>query len=164
MTQRKLKYRILLIDDDYEMNTKLDGLLSGHRIIIDKIEIIPEIDRVDVLLEKMGDGSDQWRISDKTLEAIHFLSRNPYYDLIMTDFSLATQEAKDILWQRKPLTDLTSDAANGLLLTVRDLKLQYQAWEFTIIHKKSKVNIFSAARRVILRSFVHRLDLDYLVL
>jgi hypothetical protein len=162
MRRREVLYRILLIDDDLEMLEKLQSLLAGHRLQTEDFEVLLNVDRLDVVLSKDATG-DRWQISPATLEAAHALSRSPHYDLVLTDYSLATKEAKEILWHRRNVRQSASDTAEGLLLTVRTLATKYQEWLRAIdSNDLASPNIFTAARRVILRSFVHRLDFDYL--
>jgi CheY-like chemotaxis protein len=162
MTRRKVVYRILLIDDDIEMLETLQNLLAGHRLQTEDFDVLLNVDRLDVVLSKDAT-DDRWQISPTTLKAAYALSRSPHYDLVMTDYSLATQEAKEILWHRRNAHQSGSDPAEGLLLTVRTFSTAYQEWlrEFDREDLASP-NIFTAPQRVILRSFVHRSDLDHL--
>ena len=160
MARRILDFRILLIDDDVEMNTRMEKVLSGHRLSVGRTEVIPQVDRLDVSLEQRG---DYWKISETTLKRLHLLSRSPRYDLVMADFGFATEEAKDILWGKDRSRHPTKEDAKGRLLTVRDLRYQFEEWAEEVATKaKGSVNVFTAARRVVLRSFASRLAFDIL--
>jgi hypothetical protein len=156
MSRHSLRFRILLIDDDYEMNTRLEKILSGCRISIDKVDVTPEVDRLDVDLEERDDKPGFWRISESTLKRIRVLSNTPSYDLVITDFGLVPPQVQKALWGDGTGRDPTKEEIKSKILTVRDLRFQFEAWsELEKTHAKRK-NVFTAARRVLLISFASR--------
>jgi hypothetical protein len=162
MTQQTLRFRILLIDDDFEMNAKLERLLSNP-IAVDHLKVIPQVDYVDVRLEEDNNRKGYWNISETTLKQLQRYSRFPNYDLVMVDFGFATEEAKDILWGKDRTRTPTKEEAKGRLLTIRDLQIQYEDWQNKAAKNAAKNNnVFTAARRVILRSFASRMAFDML--
>lgn len=163
MPRQSIRFRILLIDDDAEMNSRLEGLLTGCRLSVGGIEVVPEVDRVDVALEEKTEQPGIWRIKEETLKQLHFLSQSPGYNLVMTDFGFVTDEAKDILWGRDRSRKPTKNDAKGRILSIRDLRLQFEEWRTHVGQRRSAAwNVFTSARRVILRSFASRLAFDIL--
>lgn len=145
-------YRILLIDDDKEMNDRLSRLLKGHRIHAGEVTVSFAVDVVQV-----GVTSDQpayWRFSDKTLDDLKTVSMRSY-DLVMADYGLVDDAAKDILWGKDRSRSPTRQEAKGRLLTLKDLSEQYAA-KVGI----DSPNIFLRAHQVHLRSFASRLAFD----
>lgn len=149
----KCKFRMLLIDDDLEMNAKLQRLLAGTRTEASGIEVYAEVDRVDVVTERSPDGTDTWRISDGTLERINVLSRCPQYNLVLADFGFADDEAKQFLRRASGEKPVTKEFSRGRILTLLDLRQQYEAF---VARRESTGavyrSIFHHADRVIMRS------------
>jgi CheY-like chemotaxis protein len=145
-------YRILLIDDDKEMNDRLVGLLSGHRIHAGDMTVSFAVEVVQVGV--MSDQPGYWRFDENTIDSLKLVSTRSY-DLIMADYGLVDDAAKDILWGKDRSRCPTRQEAKGRLLTLQDLSQQYAAkvgakWP----------NIFLSARQVHLRSFASRLAFD----
>src|ERR1051325_2001160 len=93
-----IRFRILLIDDDHDMNTRLEKMLSGCRVSINGVEVVPQIDRLDVDLEERDDKPGFWKIKESTLRQIQILSESPRYNLVVTDFGLVPPEVQRALW------------------------------------------------------------------
>jgi hypothetical protein len=145
-------YRILLIDDDREMNDRLFRLLTGHRIHAGDMTVSFAVDVVQV-----GVASDQpgyWRFDEGTIDALKTVSARSY-DLVMADYGLVDDAAKDILWGKDRSRSPTRQEAKGRLLTLKDLSEQYAA-KVSV----TSPNIFLSAHQVHLRSFASRLAFD----
>jgi hypothetical protein len=154
---RRMAFKILLIDDDREMNFLLRRRLERYRLRVKDTVVTPNVDIIDVDLERADPGF--WRIHDRTIHAVEELSRRNH-DLIITDFGFADDEAKNILWGRHRARKATREEARGRLLTIRDLSEQYA--ERAGIGSGASIvrNPFLTARRVVMRSFASRLAFD----
>lgn len=150
----QMTYRILLIDDDREMNDLLSRRLAGHRVDLGDTQVSFLVESVEVRVVPERPG--YWRFADETIDCLKAVSSRRY-DLIMADYGLVDDEAKDILWGKDRQRTPTRDEAKGRVLTLRDLSRQYAA--SVAPHSP---NIFLAARDVYLRSFVSRLAFDLL--
>lgn len=150
----KTTFRVLLIDDDEEMNASLSRRLMGHKVNASGHSIPISVDVIGVKMTKTEPGF--WKFADETIEALKAAS-SQHYDLVMADFGLVDDEAKDILWGKDRTRTPTRDEAKGRLLTIRDLAVQFAA----SIPQSSR-NIFLNTHRVFLRSFASRLAFDLL--
>lgn len=162
MPAKRLTFRILLIDDDEAMLDRLENLLSGHRVCLCDIEVVSVVDRIDVALVRDQRLSNRWVISEATLAHLSALSHGSEHNLIMTDFSLTSSEVKELLWNGEPALAADGVKPRDMLLTVRDLRTQFEAWRTKHSHGRRRKNVFISAKRVILRSFVHRHEFDVL--
>jgi CheY-like chemotaxis protein len=156
---RRMTFKILLIDDDPEMNFILRRRLERYRLRVKDTVVIPKVDMIDVDLERADPG--YWRIHTRTLRAMEKVSRQRH-DLVVVDFGFADEEAKNILWGRNRVRRATREEARGRLLTVRDLSDQYAERIGRGVGASSGRNIFLTARRVVMRSFASRLAFDIL--
>ncbi|HWM26120.1 MAG TPA: DUF308 domain-containing protein [Chthoniobacterales bacterium] len=145
-------YRILLIDDDKEMNDRLSRLLTGHRIHAGDVTVSFAVDVVQVAV--MSDQPGYWRFDKGTLDTLKTVSERSY-DLVMADYGLVDDAAKDILWGQDRTRSPTRQEAKGRLLTLKDLSEQYVAKVGV-----TSPNIFLSARQVCLRSFASKLAFD----
>ncbi len=150
-------YRILLIDDDKEMIKKLSHLLSGHRIHIGNFNLSIEVDSVLVRVEPVIIESNKyWRFTDDTIRDLEIASARRY-DLVVADYGLVDDEAKDILWGKDRKRTPGREEAKGRILTLKDLAEQYAE---TI--SDGSPNILLTASQVYLRSFASKLAFDIL--
>ncbi len=100
MNAKRITYKILMIDDDSEMNVKLHRLLSGRRVIIQDIEYQPVIEFINVDLEGPIENG-YFRIHGKTITELKRVSAIKKCNLVMIDFGFADEVAKDILWENR---------------------------------------------------------------
>lgn len=115
------------------------------QFVLGQIDVKPEVERLDVVL-------------DETLRRLSLLSQTPYYNLIISDFGFVEDKAKDILWGKERDRKPTREDAKGRILTIRDLRAQFEEWRNLTEKKPSRnKNVFAAARRVIIRNFASRL-------
>jgi hypothetical protein len=152
-------FKILLIDDDHEMNSQLHRLLEGHRIQLSGATIVPAVQIVDVALVQYK--PSYWRIAESTFIALDRVSAESH-DLLMVDFALTDEKAKDILWGRDRSRTATKAQAKNRLLTIRDLAEQYAKHLDRRRHRPARRNIFLETRRVVLRSMAPNLGFDIL--
>ena len=150
----KFTYNILLIDDDEEMNKKLTDILMGHRLKTEIAEVKFNVDAVEVATEKEREGF--WKFDNETMQALEKCSRKKY-DLILADFGLVDDEAKDILWGKDRKRNPTKEEAKGRLLTLLDLSQQFEKFI-----DGGSPNLFRKNYKVHLRSFASRLAFDLL--
>jgi len=158
-TEKKI-YNILLLDDDSEMNSQIDNLLSGLRVHILNFEIVPKIYRIDIKVDKVAE--NKWEISSETILSLNNLSHHKF-DLILTDYQLTSSEGKKLLWSNESNTNNIFAENENILLTIKNLKSQYEKW--LIDSNKSNLiseSIFYTTPKVILRSLVHKNEIDIL--
>jgi hypothetical protein len=155
-----IRFRILLIDDDYEMNTRLEGLLNGCRISISGIQVVPEVDRVDVAMEERSDKPGFWKIRESTLQRIDLLSKTPTYNLVIADFGFVPRQVQEALWGKDSTLTPTKEEVRGKVLNIRDLRSEFEEWSNHSEQGPKRKNVFTSARRVVLRSFGSRLGFD----
>jgi hypothetical protein len=155
-----IRFRILLIDDDYDMNTRLEKMLSGCRVSIDGVDVVPQIDRLDVDLEESDDSPGFWKIKDSALKRIQVLSIRPRYDLVITDFGLVPPQVQKALWGEDLSRHPTREEIKSKILTIRDLKSQFENWCNSECPELKFKNLFTAARQVLLISFASKLGFD----
>lgn len=160
MSRHSLRFRILLIDDDYDMNTRLERILSGCRVSVSGGNVVvPQIDRLDVDLEERSDKPGYWKIKDSTLERVRLLSELPQYDLVITDFGLVPPQVQKALWGEDNTREPSTQEVKNKILTIRDLKSQFEEWSASGNQIKTK-NLFTAARRVLLISMVSNKSIE----
>jgi hypothetical protein len=155
-----IRFRILLIDDDHDMNTRLEKMLSGCRVSINGVGVVPQIDRLDVDLEERDDKPGFWKIKESTLRQIQILSESPRYNLVVTDFGLVPLEVQRALWGEGHTRQPSREEVKSKILTVRDLKSEFENWSKLECPKLRDRNVFTSANRVLLISFASRLGID----
>lgn len=151
MSHNSIPFRILLIDDDYDMNTRLERMLSGCRVSVNGANVVPQIDRLDVDLEERSDKPGYWKITKSTLEHVKRLSQQPHYDLIITDFGLVPPQVQKALWGENNTREPSTEEIKNKILTIRDLKYQFEEWS-ALGDQTKRNNLFTAAPRVLLIS------------
>ncbi|HWR83367.1 MAG TPA: hypothetical protein VN285_08695 [Candidatus Deferrimicrobium sp.] len=163
MRQRMIRYRLILIDDDEDMNVALEKLLAGHRVVHEDVTVILDIHHVDVELDEIPEQPGFWKVSEKTIRNIERVSRNGPYDLVIADFGFAEEKAKEILWGKDRSRRPSREEAKGRLLTIRDLAHQYHSHLRDEGYGVDKNNsLFLSTGDVLLRSMASRMAFDIL--
>lgn len=154
--------RILVIDDDFEMNKHLVEIIKGLITTDFDVTVIPKVDHLDIELEPQFDKNYYWQISRGTLEKLDILSQSGAYDLVISDYGFITEEGKAILWPEGRAAKPTVEDAKGRILTLADLRIQYEDWLRINSRKLSRDNLFDSTKRMIFRSFASKKAYDIL--
>jgi hypothetical protein len=162
MELSRLVFRVLIIDDDLEMNKHLVEIIKGLITSDFEITVIPKVDYLDIELDPQPGISSFWQISKRTLEQLDTFSQFEPYDLIISDYGFITDEGKAILWPEGRVAKPTIEDAKGRILTLADLRIQYEDWLRSNSRKLLKQNIFDSTKRMILRSFASNKAYDIL--
>jgi hypothetical protein len=162
MPQDATQFRILIIDDDSEMSATMEDLLKGHRAVrAAGIQVFPTVDRVDVIVESEESRPGCFRLKRSTLDRLLLLSRLPRYHLILVDYGFASDTLKDILWGRDRDLRPSPQEVMEKMPTLKTLRRDFD----DLCHESNqnlRHNVFSAAKRVLLRSFTSDFSVDSL--
>jgi len=156
-------FRVLIIDDDLAMNKRLAEIIKGLITSDFGITIVPQVDYLDIELEPQPGTASFWQINRRTLEKLDILSRSGQYDLVVSDYGFITEEGKSILWPEGRSAKPTVEDARGRILTLADLRNQYDEWLRTTSRKLDVHNLFDSTKRMLLRSFASKKAYDILV-